>query len=657
MTVIDVYSPWASNGSIGTYRLRMYAWQVSQDVVNNTSLVRAQVWIQAGSQSWFTNIGSAHYQSIAGAVVLNNVVINRSVTQGGSSLVMDNSVTVPHNADGTGSALAYAAFSNTFTGLHEISGTVTLTTIPRATTPNWSGNFTTNSATSINLPRASTSFTHDVTFSFGSASGTIATGATTSTSWTPNRSLLTNIPNSTSGIGTITTVTKSGSTVIGTVNSPFTLVADGGVIPTISSITWTDDNGTVATNIGAYVQNVSRIRGAASSSGVFGSTINNESITVGSTTVAENVPVLVTASGTVNGSATATDTRGRVGSLTSNLSVLAYTTPTINSFQVRRATSGGTPSDTGTYLRMDLNAVVSSLLVSSVQKNNMTIQVRTRPTNGAWTNRNTITGTLPSSALLTYNTNVLITGGAAFAIASSYEAEITVSDRTGAQAAQVVVAIPTATVTLDLNGANVGIGKYHTQGALDVNGNIHGSQIFGTNISASGNLTVTGETFLNGTEIQGDGKTMFRYSDAWLRINDQQEFTSGIYAGSGRFRTDGNFQVGDNGGVLNVNGSTFTHLGNPVGIPGQNGLPFRMASGSGTTSASAQVTVTLPAGRFAFTPNIVAQIVYHPNVSVPYINTSTNTSFGIGAFTIGGARIAATVQWQAVQMTSGGASG
>jgi hypothetical protein len=150
---------------------------------------------------------------------------------------------------------------------------------------------------------------------------------------------------------------------------------------------------------------------------------------------------------------------------------------------------------------------------------------------------------------------------------------------------------------------------------------------------------------------------MLRYSDTWLRINEDNDFTSGIYAGTGLLRTDGNFQVGNNGGTLNVTGSTFTYNGNPVGIPGQNGLPFRTASGSVTTSTAGQITVTLPAGRFGFTPNIVGQVVYHPNVSVTYLNAASNTSFSLGAFTISGGRIAATVQWHAIQMTSGGASG
>lgn len=651
----DVY-----NGYVNYFRLHMYSWIVSQDIAANTSLVRSQVFVESLNASF--TYTSTHNQSINGVAVLDNYVTSRSISPYSAILVMDNALVVPHNADGTKTIAVGATFYNPITSTLAISSSFTLDTIPRTSTPSWTGNFVANAASSygtvINTNRASSSFTHDITYTFGGASGTIGTGVGASVTWTPSVSLLAQIPNSTSGVGTLTTVTKSGSTTIGTVNQNFTLVADADIVPSISGISWSDTNSTVATNIGAYVQSVSTVKGIISSSGIQGSTITSERITINGTTVNENVPILITSSGTIDSYGTSTDSRGRTATYDSDISALAYTVPTINSWQVRRADSSGAVNEvTGIYLRMDLNAVVKSLVVSSVEKNAMTIQVRTRPTGGAWTSRNTIT---PG---LTYNTNVLITGGGVFNLTNSYEVEITVSDKTGATAAQVVATIPTATVTLDLNGANVGVGKYHTQGALDVNGNIHGANITGTGtvsgaaLSSSGSLTVTGETYLNGTEVQGDGKTMFRYSDNWMRINDQNEFTEGIYCGSGILRTDGNFQVGGNGGTLNVTGSTFTYNGNAVGIPGQNGLPYRMSANSLTTSASGQVTVTFPSGRFSTAPLITTQVPGHANVSVGYISSIGSTSFNVGAFTIGGARIAATVHWQAVQMLSGSSGG
>ena len=67
------------------------------------------------------------------------------------------------------------------------------------------------------------------------------------------------------------------------------------------------------------------------------------------------------------------------------------------------------------------------------------------------------------------------------------------------------------------------------------------------NVTTGGNLTVTGNQYFNGEFIEGDGKEMFRYSDGWLRINEDNDFGSGIYCGTGILRTDGAFQIGGSG--------------------------------------------------------------------------------------------------------------
>lgn len=674
----DVY-----NGYVNYYRLHMYSWIVSQDIAANTSLVRSQVFIES-LNTWFSYTSTLN-QSINGVAVLDNYTASLTTSPYSSLLVMDNAVVVPHNADGTKTIAVGATFYNPITSTLSISSSFTLDTIPRTSTPSWTGNFVANAAgnygTVINTNRASSSFTHDITYGFGGASGTIGTGVGASVTWTPPTSLLAQIPNSTSGTGTITTVTKSGSTTIGSVTQNFTLVADADIVPSISGITWTDTNATVVANIGAYVQNVSTVKGVISSAGVQGSSITSERITIGGTTVDENVPVLITSSGTITSYGIATDSRGRSTQYNSNISALAYTVPTINSWQVRRANSSGAVDEVaGTYLRMDLNAVVSSLIVSSTQKNAMTIQVRTRPTGGAWTSRNTIT---PG---LTYNTNVLITGGGVYNLTNSYEVEITVSDKTGATSAKVVATIATATVTLDLNGSNVGIGKYHTQGKLDVNGDIYGSNINGATITGS-TLTSTGA--VNGTSASITG-TVSSWSNSVAggsNFNVDENGATIVYqptttiANTGQVNT---LQVqGNNGGdafmTFHIAGDYAAHFGlngstndlayggwsaganrYKVHHDGNSMAPYRMAAGAVGNSAGSYVTATFPAGRFTTTPILTITPVSQPNgnVTVPYTpGTLNSTSFTVGGFTLGGALVATNFHWHAVQMTSGSASG
>ena len=68
---------------------------------------------------------------------------------------------------------------------------------------------------------------------------------------------------------------------------------------------------------------------------------------------------------------------------------------------------------------------------------------------------------------------------------------------------------------------NVGIGTTSPSQKLDVNGN-----------------------------IAMQGKRAFNAYDSWLRINENNDFTSGIYAGTGILRTDGQLQVGANGSAF-----------------------------------------------------------------------------------------------------------
>jgi hypothetical protein len=60
-------------------------------------------------------------------------------------------------------------------------------------------------------------------------------------------------------------------------------------------------------------------------------------------------------------------------------------------------------------------------------------------------------------------------------------------------------------------------------------------------------VDVSGDLSINGGRFIGSSKEIFRYSDAWLRINEDNDFTSGIYCGSGILRTDGEFQCGASG--------------------------------------------------------------------------------------------------------------
>ena len=121
---------------------------------------------------------------------------------------------------------------------------VELTRIPRASSIT-AIDANIESSTLININRASSSFTHTITYSFAGLTGTIATKtAQTSIGWTIPSSFYAKIPNAKTGTVTLTCTTYSGDTAIGTSNTEFTITAsEEKCKPTISA-TLIDSNAT-----------------------------------------------------------------------------------------------------------------------------------------------------------------------------------------------------------------------------------------------------------------------------------------------------------------------------------------------------------------------------------------------------------------------------
>ena len=109
------------------------------------------------------------------------------------------------------------------------------------------------SAVTIYTNRQSTATTHTLLYSFGSASGTIASNVGASVSWTPPLSLASQIPSATSGICTITCQSYNGGTLTGTRTCTVTLNVPSTVVPSISAVTVEDTNSTVVSRDAAFV--------------------------------------------------------------------------------------------------------------------------------------------------------------------------------------------------------------------------------------------------------------------------------------------------------------------------------------------------------------------------------------------------------------------
>ena len=214
----------------------------------------------------------------------------------------------------------------------------------------------------INTPAVNSAYRHTLRYSFGGASGTIATDIASSVSWTPPVSLANQIPSATAGSGTIYCDTYSGSTLLGTKSVSITLTVPGSVVPsagTLSAALAEDTSGT-----GLYVKGMGKAKLTLSgASGAYGSSINSYTITGGgwfATNGALTTGTLASA-GNITFTATVTDSRGRKASTTRTISVIDYTKPGVAVCDVYRCDADGNRKKAGTYFAVEINASYSAI--------------------------------------------------------------------------------------------------------------------------------------------------------------------------------------------------------------------------------------------------------------------------------------------------------
>lgn len=351
-------------------RIRVIS-ETNVSAANNTSYVTVALDFRRTDYQYYGyNLnGDAYWLIKVDSQSTGNVkfTFNWTIPQNQWKEVARRSFTVAHNADGTKavdlSGTIYFG-QGVSPGTLTASGKATLSIILRATVPALSpASQAIGNAIMISLPRASSSFTHTLTYTFGSASGTIATGAGASASWALPDSLAAQIPNTTSGTGQIICSTYNGAALVGTKNVSFTATVPASMIPSIGSIGISEATAGLNAQFGAYVQNKSRLNVAISASGIQGSSIVSYKTEVGGSSFSGNsiTTGYLSSSGTLPVKVTVTDTRGRTTVKTQNVTVAAYANPAIAVFTAVRATPTGAFDEQGTSLSISMNFHISDV--------------------------------------------------------------------------------------------------------------------------------------------------------------------------------------------------------------------------------------------------------------------------------------------------------
>lgn len=469
------------SGSIlsGNYKLRV-DWSATQNISNNTSKITATMYLVQAS-SWGLGISSRSDNKIT----INGTAYTWSsyaISNGGGKTTKLATVTsgnIAHNADGTKSVTISAVFelnatiSGTYRDTITASATVTLNTIPRATTPTLSkSSVDMGSAVTINLPRASSNFTHDLTYDLvlgnlsGSggvsevASGTITTGAGTSYSWTvPD--LASKMPDDTQATAVIQCKTKNGSSTVGTKTVYLTVKVPASVVPPAPTLAISEATSGLADQFGAYIQNKSKLAVSVAATGIKGSTITTIQTTMDGKvyTGSSFTSYVVKASGTVKLVTKVKDSRGRwSSSVTTTVNVLAYSTPQVNTMLARRVDDTGAADEQGEYISVQYKYSVTAL--NNKNTATMTLEYK-KSIEDTWS-------TLLTGTDLSANTTAKPTTPT-FSVDSQYDVRLTVVDWFGSTR-RYTTTLPSGAVILDLlaNGKGLCIGGVAEQEGFSV---------------------------------------------------------------------------------------------------------------------------------------------------------------------------------------------
>ena len=377
-------------------------WEISgsQDIANNRTTIAWSCGLHPEEQ-YYDNAVKMNAVTINGTKVYSGGTYS-NITDYKDRTFDSGTLTIPHNSDGSKN-FTISAVSGWIYGNGNYYGeakSFTLPTIPRASSVSCSTANIGSKAT-ITINRASTSFTHTLTYSFGSLSGTIATKTSnTNISWTIPTTFYSHIPNAKSGTGTITCQTYNGSTLIGSKSTTFTAtVSESSSKPTLSP-TVSDSNTTTTALTGdsskfiKYYSNASVATGAKARNSA---TLKSQKITCGGKS-------LTSASGTINavesGSFTfsATDSRGYTTTQTVKKTLVNYVKLTCSLDAGAPTTAGvATLKISGNYFNGSFGKVANTL----------TVQYRYKAQGGSYGSWTTVSATKSGN---TYNATATISG-------------------------------------------------------------------------------------------------------------------------------------------------------------------------------------------------------------------------------------------------------
>ena len=373
------------------YGLKLVLTENSTSVTANTSSVSYSFYITRGGMGFFASQPFSWNIKIGGqTIAISNFKFQISTSDPAEQLIKSGTVTVAHDGDGSKTMsfdvstpdATWIAPTNAPTAMR-MTGEWKLTTIPRASSVS-AINADIGSDTIIIISRASSAFTHTITYKFGDLTGTIATKTTkTSIPWTVPKSFYEEITNAKSGTVTLTCKTYSGSTLLGEKTTTFRATASEALCkPDVSGTAVVTDELTkgLTGNDHTVIRYVSEVEAAITANPKNGATIASR--TVNGKALTDTLDFTKAETGAFVFAAT--DSRGYTGSRTVNLDFVSYIPLTLTQ-TVNRVTP------TGDIVVLDIKGNFWEGNFGAAD-NALTISYQYRPDGGEWSEAVEISG-------------------------------------------------------------------------------------------------------------------------------------------------------------------------------------------------------------------------------------------------------------------------
>lgn len=424
---------------------------------------------------WNINSNATKY----GSMWANGVLLwSGGVTIGGSgtkTLAIVTNIKIPHDSNGgkhfdfSFSQELKVTLSGSYVGSVSASGGIDCDVIPRATKPYCSpaSVYFGNSVT-IKTPRASSDFGHVISYSYYDTNVQIAANQWNDEfKWTVPTSLINKMTNTSYSYMTfkVDTYNHAGK-YIGTNYCRLDLVLPSGYEPSVTGITYTNEDTAIAKRFGAstIIQGVSKVKCNVSTSTKNGATITYYQNEIDGQSIPGPNSFFTTqplkSSGTVVLKSTVTDSRGQKATLSKNISVTEWWSPAVKNVTAQRwNVTSNKADDEGTAVKITYSFSIAPV----ANKNDKTVMIQYK--NGeTWTTLATYTDSYSGE------NNVYISSAGKFNIDNAYSFRVLVKDyfTTDGVASYAAIAPSFKLLDFSADGRGIGVGCKAESGKLKV---------------------------------------------------------------------------------------------------------------------------------------------------------------------------------------------